>query len=95
MELNKKDILKDIKRFMEEVIGDEWIDGEEISFETSIANDLEMESIEIVELAEKITTHYGNRVNFVLWMSTMDLDRIINLTVGEIVDFIDSCVNKD
>lgn len=93
MKQRKNDILDKLKIFMKEVIGDEWIDESDIDFDTSIANDIEMESIEIVELAEKITNHYGSTVSFVAWMSTMDIDRIINLTVGEIVDYIDSCLN--
>jgi acyl carrier protein len=31
---------------------------------------------------------YGSQVDFVAWVAEMDLDEIIALTVGELVDFI-------
>lgn len=93
VESSKKEILNILITIIQEIIGDEWLDDKEINSQTSIANDLEMESIEVVELAEKIKAYYGDRVDFVKWMSSMELDQIINLTIGEVVDYIDTCLN--
>jgi len=58
---------------------------------SSFNRDLELESIEFVALAEKLQQHYGAKVDFVAWISTKELDQIIALTVGELVEFILSC----
>jgi len=50
-----------------------------------------VESGEFVALAEKLQLHYGNEVDFVGWISKKELDQIIQLTVGELVEFIASC----
>jgi acyl carrier protein len=75
-----------------EVIGeDELLMVDEITMDTSFNDDLELESIEFVALAEKLQQHYGAKVDFVGWISTKELDQIIALTVGELVEFILSC----
>ena len=85
------DTLSTVSRLIEEVLGeDAEIEGP-IELDTSFSDDLELESIEFVALAEKIQAHYGADVNFVAWLSEMELDRIIALTVGDLVAFIDRC----
>lgn len=86
------DILDTVGGFIRNVIGEDYIDDIEIESETTFADDLEMESIEIVEFAEKIREHYGEKVDFAQWISAMELDDIINLTIGEVVDYIKSCL---
>jgi len=87
-----RDILNTVAGFIREVIGEEYIDDIEIEPETTFADDLEMESIEIVEFAEKIRDYYGETVDFAQWISGMELDDIINLSVGEVVDYLNSCL---
>ncbi|OGL44305.1 MAG: acyl carrier protein [Candidatus Schekmanbacteria bacterium RBG_13_48_7] len=93
MKQTSKVILDNLTKFIKEVIGEEWIEGIEITSETSFSNDLEMESIEIVEFAEKVKLHYDDDVDFVGWLSKMELDQIINLKVGEVVEYIHSCLS--
>ena len=87
----EKTTLATVTEFIQEVLGEECDEEEEIGLETSFSEDLELESIEFVALAEKIQAHYGDSVNFVSWLSEMDLDRIIGLSVGDLVEFIDAC----
>jgi acyl carrier protein len=59
--------------------------------ETSFGEDLELESIEFVALAERIQNEYGQSVDFVGWLSDKELEAIIALKVGDVVDFIVRC----
>ena len=86
------EILNTLAGFIKDVIGEEWADNIQVTPETSFNLDLEMESIEVVEFAEKVKLHYGDRVDFVGWLSGMELDQIINLKVGEVVEYIHSCL---
>jgi len=85
------EVLETVRRLIVEVAGDEIALLSPITMETSFNADLELESIEFVALAEKLQQHYGARVDFVGWISTKELDQIIALTVGELVEFIQSC----
>ena len=83
--------LEKVAALVKEVIGEEWVMDEAISMDTSFGEDLELESIEFVALAEKLQETYGNQVNFVEWLSTMNLDQIISLRVGDLVGLIEQC----
>jgi acyl carrier protein len=46
-----------------------------------------MDSIEIVAFAEKIKTQY-DEIDFTGWLTNMELDEIINLSMNDIVNFV-------
>lgn len=71
-----------------EVIGPDDLVGIDIDLDTSFQEDLELESIEFVSVSEALMGRYGDRVDFVAWMAAMDLDEILGLTVGDLVEFI-------
>ncbi|HIF40558.1 MAG TPA: acyl carrier protein [Planctomycetes bacterium] len=85
------DTLQTVGRMIQEVIGDDWDLDQAITTETSFGDDLELESIEFVSLAEALKEEYGAEVDFVGWLSTKELDEIIKLKVGDVVEFIDLC----
>jgi acyl carrier protein len=89
------DTLERLSGFIREVIGEEWADDIEIVAETSFNNDLELESIEFVALAEKLQEHYGKRVDFVGWLSGKDINEIIQMTVGDLAEFIVTCLSSE
>ncbi|MCO4746690.1 MAG: acyl carrier protein [Proteobacteria bacterium] len=89
--MSREDTLQILAGFIRDVIGDEWDDDMEVAFDTSFSDDLELESIEFVALAESVQAHFGDHVDFVGWISNLELDQIIALTVGEVVDFVESC----
>lgn len=87
----REEVLATVARLIAEVVGEEWMEDRAITLETSFEKDLELESIEFVALAEKLQEHYGKGVDFVSWLSGKELDEIIGLTVGELVEFIVRC----
>ena len=89
--MNHEDILRTVERLVLEIAGDEILLAGPITMQTSFNADLELESIEFVALAEKLQQHYGASVDFVGWISKKELDQIIALTVGDLVEFIASC----
>jgi acyl carrier protein len=81
-------ILDEVAAMIKEVIGEEWTDDTEITMDTTFTFDLEVESIELISLAEKLQERYGTDVNFPVWLADKELDDIINLTVGQLVEYI-------
>ncbi len=81
-------VLTELESLLTEVVGDDlFLDGP-LTMDTSFDDDLQLESLEFVALAERLLVTYGERVDFVAWMATMELDDIIGLTVGQVVDFV-------
>ncbi|HEY3803592.1 MAG TPA: phosphopantetheine-binding protein [Kofleriaceae bacterium] len=89
--MSNDEILRTIEDCLVEIAGDELLVAGPITPATSFNADLELESIEFVALAEKLQQRFGSSVDFVGWISKKELDQIIALTVGELVEFIGSC----
>ncbi|HET9255949.1 MAG TPA: phosphopantetheine-binding protein, partial [Pseudonocardiaceae bacterium] len=70
------------------IVGEEYAIGLDIGMHTSFEADLQLESIEFVKLATMLNERYGNRVDFVAFLATKELDEIIQMTVGELVSYI-------
>lgn len=81
-------VLDDLGRILVEVVGEDLLLGEPLTMETSFNDDLQLESIEFVALAESLLETYGERVDFVSWMAGMELDDVVALTAEQVVDFV-------
>ncbi len=90
----REQVLATVAAILREVIGEAWVQDLAIGPETSFAQDLELESIEFVSLAERLQATYGKRVDFVGWLASKELDQIIELRVGQVVEFISQCLSS-
>jgi acyl carrier protein len=88
IEADPDKVLETVSRLIREVIGDDGGLGPPITMATSFNEDLELESIEFVALAEKLQGHYGKGVDFAGWLSKMELHEILSLEVGQLVEHI-------
>ena len=88
----RSEVLDTVIHFVGEVIGEDWALEMDITEATSFNEDLELESIEFVALAERLQERYGEQVNFVEWIADKELDQIIALKVGDLVEFICGCL---
>jgi acyl carrier protein len=91
LKMNHDELFTLLKGFITEVIGAEFVEEMDITPESSFTKDLEMDSIEIVSFSEKIKTHVGDQIDFTGWLSSMDLDQLINLDLRMIINYIDEC----
>jgi acyl carrier protein len=87
----RDEILHTLETLIAEIAGDEILLTTTITPATSFNADLELESIEFVALAEKLQAHYGASIDLVGWISKKELDQIIALTVGDLIEYIESC----
>ncbi|MDQ3404733.1 MAG: acyl carrier protein [Actinomycetota bacterium] len=62
-----------------------------VTVDTSFQRELEFESIDIVVLGNHLGARYGEMINFPRYLAELDLDQIIALTVGDLVDYVESC----
>jgi len=85
--VNEENVLDEVRRMLVDVIGDDYVEASEVQLHTVFQADLDLESIEFVALGEVLQERYSE-VDFTDWLSTMDVDQIIALTVGDLVNHI-------
>ena len=71
-----------------DVVGQEFYEECEVGLDSTFAEDIELESMEMMEIAERLMVTYEGRVDFVAWFADMELEEIIDLTLGQVIDFI-------
>ncbi len=92
----KQQVLGAVTEMLTEVIGeDELLMVDEVTMDTSFNDDLELESIEFVALAEELTERYGEQVDFVGWIADLELDALVTMTVGQLVEFVAGCLDGE
>ncbi len=89
-----RSVFDTVAGMVREIIGAEWADELDIGLTTRFSADLELESIEFVALAERLRKQYGKAVDFPKWLAGMNLKSILDLTVGDLVRYIESCTSQ-
>lgn len=79
-----------VMKLLSDVIGEEFFAEYDVSSESTLTGDLEMESMEIVELAEKIKNYYSGKIDLSEWMAKLSLEKLVALAVGDITGFIEN-----
>ncbi|MGH3826950.1 MAG: acyl carrier protein [Pseudonocardiaceae bacterium] len=86
-------MLRELSGMLREVLGEYELGADsEITAATTFFGDLELESIDLVVLAGHLEARYGSRVNIAEFIATLELDEIIGLTVGRLVDYVLDCL---
>jgi len=91
----QEDIFEQLKQFISEIIGADVVEELSITKNSTFTKDLEMDSIEIVTFAKKVKTYYGENIDFINWLYTMDLNTLINLSMESVIHFISDAVNTN
>ncbi|WP_394940522.1 acyl carrier protein [Psychromicrobium sp. YIM B11713] len=81
-------VLAKITRILDEILEEYGLDETEVTRETLFQEDLELESIDLVTLGGKLRESYGDTINFAEFLGALDLDEIINMRVGQLVDYV-------
>jgi acyl carrier protein len=82
-------VLDEVVAILIEVVGEDFLLDVEISRDTTFSEDLALESIEFVALAEKLQERYGGRVDFAAFVADMDITEIMTMKVGTLVAYIE------
>jgi acyl carrier protein len=86
------DILAVVIDRIRSTINEDWIMDFEIGPETRFNDDLELESIEFVKVADSIQAHFGTQLDIVGWLSGKSIQELIGLSVGDLTGFIAGAV---
>jgi acyl carrier protein len=82
------DVLDELTRMLVTIMGEEILLTAEITAETGFEADLGIESIEMVALGELVRERYGTGVDMAALFAERDIDDLMALTVGDLVDHV-------
>ena len=82
------DVLAIVTDKIRSTVNEDWILDFEIEAATRFNDDLELESIEFVKIADALQAHYGERLAIIAWLSGKSIQELIGLSVGDLVDYI-------
>ncbi|MBT2211108.1 hypothetical protein [Actinomadura sp. NEAU-AAG7] len=83
------DVLDEVVRMLTEVVGEDFLLDVEVGPDTTFGDELALESIEFVALVELLRERYTG-VDFPAFIAALDIDRIVALTVGDVVAHIEA-----
>jgi acyl carrier protein len=81
-------VLTEVAAMLRSILDEYGLDDIDIDWDTRFHDDLELESVDLVTLAGKLAERYGERVNLAEFIADLGLDEIIELTVGQLVEFV-------
>jgi hypothetical protein len=79
-----------IAEILREVVGedDRWLAG--VGPDSRLDGDLRLESVELAGFGDALARRYGDRVDLVGYVATLDIDQIIALTVADVAGYVAS-----
>ncbi len=81
------EVLDDIREMLLALLDRYGVDVE-ITRDTTFHEDLGLESIDLVALGGMLAEHYGEEVNLASFLAELELDDVIGLRIGLLVDFV-------
>ncbi|MGP9017345.1 acyl carrier protein [Streptomyces sp. BR1] len=90
---DEKIVLAEIAGLIVTVLGEYAPDPADIRPDTLFGDDLELESIDLVMLSGQLQEWYGDRVNFAEFVAGLEIDEVIALSVGRLVDHVVQCLS--
>lgn len=81
------DVLDEISEMLLALLDRYGVDVE-ITRDTTFHEDLGLESIDLVALGGMLAERYGDEVNLAAFLAELELDDVIGLRIGLLVDFV-------
>ncbi|MFD0268070.1 acyl carrier protein [Streptomyces sp. NPDC127106] len=89
---DEAEVLAELTSMIQQVLDGYELEEGEVTMRTRFGSDLELESIDLVALAGLLEERYGGAVNFAEFVAGMELEEIIELNVGRLVEHVCLCL---
>ncbi|HEX4705362.1 MAG TPA: phosphopantetheine-binding protein, partial [Pseudonocardiaceae bacterium] len=86
------DLFAEIAGILQTVTGEgkEW--AARITPNSALEQDLGLESLELVEVGERLRDRYGEETDLLSYVAELDIDELIGLTMADLVAYVASRV---
>jgi acyl carrier protein len=86
MSFARSRLFTEITGILRDIVRSDGQDAGVIGAGTRLEGDLRLDSIEMATLAARLRERYGPRVDLLGFLATLELDELIGLTVGQLVE---------
>ncbi|SDI79296.1 acyl carrier protein [Actinokineospora alba] len=87
-------VLEEISSMLLRVLDQYGLDDVDITMETTFHDELGLESIDLVTVGSMLTDRYGEQVNLAAFLADLDIDDVIGMRVGLLVDFVRTALSR-
>ncbi|HEY3608004.1 MAG TPA: acyl carrier protein [Pseudonocardiaceae bacterium] len=86
----RPELFAEIAGIIRDVTGqcDEW--AARIAPDSALEGDLGLESMELVDVGARLRDRFGDRVDLLAYVGGLDIDELIDLTVGDLVAYVEA-----
>jgi acyl carrier protein len=81
----------DVAAALAAATGDESLLSAGVTAATRLERDLRLDSLDLVALGALLRDRYGTAVDLVGYVAALDIDEIIELTVGDVSGYVNRC----
>ena len=81
----------DLAEALAAATGDESLLSAGLIAATRLEGDLRLDSLDLAALGALLRDRYGTAVDLVGYVAGLDIDEIIELTVGDVADYVNRC----
>jgi acyl carrier protein len=93
LESKKSGIMPQLMEMLEDTLGRDVVKIMHVGESSAFLGDLQMDSIAIVALAEKVNAAYGEKADLARWLSRQPARKLLKLTVGDVADYIAGAID--
>ncbi|HWC82851.1 MAG TPA: phosphopantetheine-binding protein [Pseudonocardiaceae bacterium] len=87
-------VFEEIRSMVTTLLDQYGLDDVEITEDTLFHDDLGLESIDLVTLGGTLAERYGEQVNLAAFLAELEMDQVIGLRLGMLVDFVRSALGE-
>jgi acyl carrier protein len=84
----RPELFAEIAGILRDVTGEDTDWAAAITPDSVLEGDLGLESLEMVEVGERLRERYGDRIDLLAFLATLDIDELIGLTVRDLVGHV-------
>ena len=87
MEEQRREIRENLRVLLAEIM-EEPLESLQLDEADRFQYELELESIELIALGDALRERYGAQLNFAAWLSSMNLEALLELRVADLIDWL-------
>jgi acyl carrier protein len=87
-------LLAGVISMIAQVTGQDEAWASAVTTSSALERDLWLDSVELAALAVQIRSAYGTRADLAAFLSDLEVDELIGVTVGDLVGYIAGCLDR-
>jgi len=89
-----QDLLAGVIAMIAQVTSEDEPSASAVTASCRLESDLWLDSVELAALAGLLRSAYGNGVDLATFLTGLEIDKLIGLTVGDLVSYIAGCLDS-